>query len=911
MKRREFLKLAGAASAARVARGATVKSGRGYAIVVDAHDPVANSLPVRWAAEQLREALAAKGKLCQVIDSAQHVRGFAFQVLVGGAGSVWAKSFPRGGAELSGPEALRITPGKFAGTPAVLVSGSDQRGFVYALLELAERVRYGSDAALALRLSKTLEEKPANEVRSVGRYFCSEVEDKPWFYDKNFWPGYLDALAASRFNRFCLAFGLEYDFPTGVTCDYLHFLYPYLVEVPGYDVRVMQLAAADGTILHAPVPLSDEERKRNFAALRNIAAETAARGLHFQLGIWTHAYQWIDSPKAYHRVEGLTPETHATYCRDALAMILKECPQIQGLTMRVHGESGIPEGSYEFWQTLFEAVKGCGRSVEIDMHAKGVDEKMIDIAAATGMRVKLGAKFSAEHQSLGYQQAEIRALEIPKPGQEGEGPFSLSTGARLFTRYGYADFLKAGSRYKMLFRLWPGTQRHLLLADPELAAAYGRTAHFCGAAGLDLMEPLTFKGREGSGHAGGRCAYADATLNHKADWEKFEIYYRIWGRKLYDPEADAEVWRRRLRADFGRAAVSVETAVANAGRILPLMTSAHLPSASNHAYWPEIYTNMPIVIGSEPSPYIDTPEPKSFGTVSPLDPQLFSTIAGHAADLLAAVANAKYSPVEVAQWLEDFANASSAALAEARQRTLAPHSPAFRRIEADVEIEVGLGRFFAAKLRSGVLFAIFEQSGEPHAGSLALDQYWLAREAWANLAARATGVYRADISYGSVALRRGHWSDRLAAIDKDLEAMAKQVAAAPRSAMASQNTERAINAVTARPVRSSVDCVHTPPEAFRPGDPLALSLSIAQTPGADAVVLHYRRVNQGERWKQAEMQADENNFGGTIPGETTQSPYALQYYFELRGGNGGAWLYPAFNETLSNQPYFAVARRSA
>ncbi len=51
--------------------------------------------------------------------------------------------------------------------------------------------------------------------------------------------------------------------------------------------------------------------------------------------------------------------------------------------MRVHGESGIPEGSYEFWQTLFEAVKGCGRTVEIDMHAKGVDEKMVGIAAAT------------------------------------------------------------------------------------------------------------------------------------------------------------------------------------------------------------------------------------------------------------------------------------------------------------------------------------------------------------------------------------------------------------------------------------------------------------------------------------------------------------------------------------------------
>ena len=130
------------------------------------------------------------------------------------------------------------------GCQATIVSGSDVRGYVYGLLELAERVRFGADARTALHVAEPIVERPANEVRSVGRYFCSEVEDKPWLYDKDFWLGYLDLLVACRFNRFCLAFGLEYDFPKGVTSDYLHFPYPYLVNVPGYNVRVMQLAAA-------------------------------------------------------------------------------------------------------------------------------------------------------------------------------------------------------------------------------------------------------------------------------------------------------------------------------------------------------------------------------------------------------------------------------------------------------------------------------------------------------------------------------------------------------------------------------------------------------------------------------------------------------------------------------------------
>ena len=76
--------------------------------------------------------------------------------------------------------------------------------------------------------------------------FCSEIEDKPWYYDKDFWRGYLDVLAASRFNRFNFTLGLGYDFPRGVTGDYFHFPYPYLVEVPGYDVRVVRLDKRGG-----------------------------------------------------------------------------------------------------------------------------------------------------------------------------------------------------------------------------------------------------------------------------------------------------------------------------------------------------------------------------------------------------------------------------------------------------------------------------------------------------------------------------------------------------------------------------------------------------------------------------------------------------------------------------------------
>jgi hypothetical protein len=882
--------------------------------VLDVGNPIASSKPVSWAAGQLRNALVAKGAQCEIVESLDRAKGSSLCVVASPAGSQLAADFPKPTSELTGSESIRLAPGRVAETPAILVSAIDQRGYIYGLLELSERVQFGSDPIASLHLSKPIEETAANDVRCISRHFCCELEDKPWYYDKSFWGGYLDTLVASRFNRFTLAYGLEYDFPKGVTGDYLHLPYPYLMDVPGYEgVHVLQLTAPDGKVLSSPVKIGQEEKAKNFEMLRFIAAETGARGLHFQLGIWTHAYKWTDSPHAYHSIEGLTPETHATYCRDALAIILKECPEIQGLSMRVHGESGIPEGSYPFWKTLFEAIANCGRTVEIDMHAKGVNQTMIDIATATGMPVKLGAKYSAEHQSLGYNQTDIRALEIPKPGRQESALFSVSAGARLFTRYGYGDFFQQGSKAQVVYRLWPGTQRHLLSADPEMAAAYSRTSHFCGAAGIDLMEPLTFKGREGSGSPGGRCGYAEESLNPKADWKKFEYYYRVWGRCLYDPNADPETWRRYLRSLYGPGANQVESAVANASRILPLVTSAHLCSASNHSFWPEINTSMPMVQGSQHSPYGDTPDPKIFGTVSPLDPQIFSTVVEHAKDLLADRPNAKYSPIEVAQWLENFAAASDQSLAAARTNATSRTSPEFRRVEEDVLIQNGLGRYFAAKLRSATLYEIYQQTGNPEAGRLALTQYKKAREAWAAMAERAGKVYRSDIGYGEVPGRRGHWLDRLPAIDIDVAALQANLQSPPAPAGSAQSAERAIATATGRPDRLFTHCQHAAPSSFHPGEPLKLSLLVQGTTTKNApasVLLCYRHVDQAERWLSVAMEGDQGSYTAAIPGEYTNSVYPLQYYFEFRGVGTSAWFHPAFNQTLSNQPYYAVFKRS-
>jgi len=842
--RRDFLYAAATAVGITAAEDHKQRSTPHISIINELQDPA-----VCWAVEHLREMIG------------QHAGEPDVYVVVECRETV--------------AEAFQITQAKRSGKPAIQIRASDARGHVYGLLEIADRIRFGSNIFV------DVSDAPANRIRSISRAFVSEIEDKPWFYDKTFWREYLTMLAGNRFNRFALTFGLGYDFPRGVVGDYFHFAYPYFVDVPGYDVH--------------PVPLATGERERNLETLRFISEEAALRGLQFQLGLWTHAYAWTDSPNAQHRIEGLTPNTQGPYCRDAMALLLKSCPAISGVTMRVHGESGIPEGSYAFWQNVFDGIVQSGRRISIDLHAKGLDPAQLDIAFRTGMPVSISPKYWAEHMGLGYHQASIRELEMPKPGAKVEGTFAVSEGSRRFLRYGYGDLFQQHRKYDVLFRMWPGTERLLLWGDPVTAAAYGRASSFQGAAGVEICEPLFFKGRQGSGLDGGRCAYKDQSLNPRFDFEKYLYTYRLWGHLLYNPNADAENWRRYLRSEFQDAANSVEIACANGSKVLPLFTTARLPSASNLGCWPEMYTNMPIVEHGAPVPYSDTVVPKRLGTVSPLDPQLFSTIEEHAADLLFDQKNGKYSPVEVAAWLEYVSQQASQAITVAAQITGSGKTAAFRRVEEDVWIQVGLGRFFANQIRTAILFELYLKTGDESAHERAVSAYERARDAWVEMANRAADVYRADVTFGETALRRGHWLDRIPAINWDLSAM-RSFSREP-----GQDASKAIQAAMAAPNRPKIACRHTPVPQFTPGEEITLSCVAASDVTAR---LFYRHVDQAERWQNTAVIADK----ALIPAAYTSSAFALEYYFELRDSAGNATLYPGLGIDLANQPYFVISQ---
>jgi hypothetical protein len=897
--RRSFLHISGLALGVLSLRTAVAEAqNEMVAIVADPADEVAASPACSWARMELSRALAEHSLKVAEFASVQETPRKAFCIVASASGSTLARAkLKQTNLTLSKePQSLALVPFSDEKRHGILACG-DVRGLMYALLELADRVRHSGHPFSALEQQQALVERPSNSFRSIGRIFCSDIQDKPWFYDRQMWPAYFSMLATQRFNRFSLNFGIGYDFLDNVSDAYFLFAYPFLLAVPGYSVRA--------------VNLPDQERDRNLEMLQFISAQAVAHGIDFQLGIWTHGYHWGPASQPNYIIEGITPENHAAYSRDALTALLKACPNISGITLRTHGESGVREGSYAFWSTVFSALPASGRKVNLDLHTKGLDHQLIEAAGQSGAPVTLSPKFWAEHMGLPYQQAAIRELEMPQEDHESQGFFSLSSGSRSFTRYGYADFLREGRPYKVLFRIWPGTHRLLLWGDPSSAAAYARAFQFCGCNGVELFEPLSFKGRRGSGIAGSRCAYADASLEPHWDWQKYLYTYRAWGRLMYNSDVAPAVWRRYLQKQFSAAAPAVEAALGSATAITPLITTAHLPSAANEIFNPEYYTNQSIVDASKPTPYFDTPVPKIFGNVSPLDPQLFSTINEFVAELLKKERSARYSPLEVAQWLDAAAESAASHLSDAEADIADKNSPEFRRIAIDLKIQIGIGRFFAAKFRSGVLYVAYDQSGDFRALEEAVKQYRRAREIWRNFAEGAKGVYVSDITFGPSPFQRGNWFDRLPAIDEDIFEMQKRLETA--SAAGEPRNSISMHELTSPPKREFVDVQHAPAASFVPAQPLEIAVGIPRSAAQSlAVRVHYRHVNQAERYESADMSANGNCFTAVIPANYTNSSYLLQYYFELRRLPETAWLFPGLGSDLKTQPYFVVrpAQRS-
>ena len=777
----------------------------------------------------------------------------------------------------------------------ILIYAKDYRGFIYAITEIVDIIKFSKNNKLIIK--KNIIEKPSTKIRSISKCFESVDEDKDWFYNKKSWDEYLTLLISERFNRFTLTLGMQYNYPYGnefIKDVYLYLPYPFLVLPKGYKIKLSNFTS--------------KERNKNLNIIKHIAKLSKERGLEFQIAIWTQRYDFDDVPKANFQItnypKGLN---YARYCRDSLALILKKCPEITGVTLRAHVECGIPEKSYTFWTIYFQAIKNCGRLINLDLHAKGIDKKLIEIALKNTENLSISPKYISEHMGLPYHQASIRKQEFP-PRKKVNNKWTFSEGSRKFLRYSYGDLLKEDRKYNILYRIWPGTQRILLWADHQLASGYGKLSTFCNSLGTELCEPLSFKGRMGTGIKGGRFNYKSNKLKTKYDWEKYIYNYRIWGRLNYNPNTKQNTYLRYLSYNFGSSYKDISNALANASRVLPFVTLVHGVSASNNSYWPEIYENMSIVKKSPWLPYsYDLHKNSRFGMSTSCDPQLIMSPKEMVDKIFKNKPINKYSPLTMILWLERFSKNAKNYISKAANIIKNENNYEFLRIYIDVIIQSSIGKFFTYKFKASILWEYYLLSKNKKVGEEALNNYLKARNAWNVAAVISKKYYLPDLTYGPQSWLRGRWDDRLPAINQDIDDMRSILIKNKNKYKKIKRDLELIDYIKNWNNDQNILVNHLPPKHYIKGENISLLCKLDINKKLSGYI-NFREVNQSKKWRRKKLTKSRDIYYSVIPKRFTNTQYPIQYYFEFTNKKYSSFS-PGFNKFLSNQPYYLLRQK--
>lgn len=656
-------------------------------------------------------------------------------------------------------ESLLIRHTKWSDKKTLLVSGADDRGLMYALLDVADRIGWADDPGNPLSEVRDTIEKPAVAERALSIYTMHKANFESYFYDEDYWARYLDMLAENRFNTFALLFGYE-------NWGYFSPPYPYFFDVEEFpNIKV--------------VGITREKQQRNLEALNRIIKMTHERGMNFTLGIWDHIYRGgVQGPgdRAGKPTEGivwgLTADNLTAYTKAALTKLLREVHDIDAIQFRMHGESGLKRTEMGgFWENIYKVMKEHGPDIRFDARAKNFPDSLIDKAVQMGVNMRICTKYWMEQMGLPFHPTHIH------PGNQHD------------RRHGYADLLRYPQRYKMHWRLWNcGTTRVLLWGDPEYVRRFVQSTYLYDGEGFEVVEPMATKMQD---HPLDMKPFELLKPQYQYyDWE-FERYwhfFQLFGRLGYNPDTPPEVWQSQFQMRFGKeAAPYIEQAIHRAGRILPRIVAYNYP-----------YNMFPTTRGwVEKQRMKDLPE---YARALPSDTQQFLSMDNAAQYQLEGKDSAMIWPQESSRWFARISRDILNLVGEAQQRIGRHRNKEFDSTIVDLKILANLALYHSHRANAGVSYALFKHSKDLNALDDAIDHEAEAIEAWEKIVEAAGDVYNDNLMMGRESSGlSGHWKDELTKLRKGLDKLIDQ---RRKSASAITKEEMSIAHV---PIRRIVD----------------------------------------------------------------------------------------------------------
>lgn len=771
-------------------------------------------------------------------------------------------------------ESLAIWHTTYRETPVWVVSGADERGLMYALLDVAEKVSWSTHPAEPLSELAAVTESPAVSNRAISLYTMNRAYWESRFYDEAYWTRYLDLLARNRFNTIVVIFGYE-------NAGFLAPCYPYFFDVEAFPgVRMRRISAAD--------------QAKNLQALNQLITMAHARGLEFKVGIWDHIFRGgvqaggltaeeLATHDDGHLVDGLDAENLSPYTKAALTKFMQQVPDLDGIQFRMHNESGLKNGAEmeAFWTEVFAMIQAQSPRFHIDLRAKGLPESIIKIAHDLGLNFTVTTKYWMEQMGLPFHPTHINRENQPD------------------RRHGYADMLRYPPEYRIHWRLWSGgTQRALLWGSPEYVRRFAESTHLYDGDGFEVNEPLAIK-MEAQPHDEPPFDLLNPPYQYyDYEFERYWHFFQVFGRLAYNPQTPPEWWEREFARRFGpEAGPIVQEGLHRASWVLPTIVAACSP-----------YGKFPTTRGwAGKQRFGDLPE---YAKAEGSDIQVFASFDTEAQLLIEGGETPQRLPSATSRWFGDTSRELDQLIARAEAIASAGNKEFVSTI-TDLKILSKLALYHARRIPAAVSYRIYERTGDAHALDDAIHHEAQAIEAWRQVVAAAGDVYAPNLKFGMPASAfvgvthhlTGHWSDELGYLAAGFEQLQQA-----RASLGESNQPRVAPTyqTAASPNNESLFQIeHAPIHRAPLGQALTIKAKVSATHGLKWVRLRYRAVNQTLDYETLSMAAPEESDAFTVEISATaiDPTFDFMYFIEVMDLDGHGHVSPNFEH---DTPYIIM-----
>ncbi|QIP14660.1 hypothetical protein G8759_19610 [Spirosoma aureum] len=421
------------------------------------------------------------------------------------------------------------------------ITGGDPRGLIYGSLTVVEELNNG----VSLSQIKARSEKPHLALRAIkfdlpwDTYRHSYALDLHYetCRDTTYWKGFLDMMAANRFNALSLW--------------NLH-PYPFMIRPANFP---------------AATPFNDQQMKEwqsLFRAIFRMANERAIDTYLVPFNIFTSpefskAYNpnpALNNLEHLHFVNGDTSEVVRRYTRECVTQVLQEYPELTGFGLTLgEGMGGMTPQQRENWMkaTILDGMRLANRKTKL-IHRIPFSSTTGSLGVTSIETEKLTRKSIEQEGSLAFIEGPIWAdLKYNWSHAHSTPKLVKVHGGKLYDTY----FKPDPTAYKITWTVRNEDFFCLRWGVPDFVRAHIATNNQSYVGGYFLGSETYIPAKDYFTKPGG-------PVDWKYAFERQWLFYKLWGRLLYNPATPDAVFRAEFVRRYGTVAAPLLDAYASA-----------------------------------------------------------------------------------------------------------------------------------------------------------------------------------------------------------------------------------------------------------------------------------------------------------------------------------------------------------